>query len=607
MLVVYYKNTLILTPFDINSKTMKNFFTYLLATIVGIFISALLFLFLSIGIISVIVSSQEKSVEIKPNTVLLLKLDQPIVDRKPVVPFNLGNLSPTQKMGLNVLLRNIKKAKNDNNIAGIHLDISVIPSGIGTIEEIRNALLDFRESGKFVTVHSSILSQGAYYLASAADEIYLNPVGFMEWVGLRAQSPFFKHTLEKLDVEATVVRYGKYKSYAESFTESGYSPENREQLKKLVSEIWETICDDISTQRNITSARLNEIADKLLVRNPQSAYELGLVDSLVYDEEVLSILKNKTGIDSSKELRTVELADYNRVSAHREYKGLAKDKIAVIYASGDIVNGEGDDQTIGDKKFIDAIQKARKDSSIKAIVLRVNSPGGSAFAAENIWHELELAKAVKPLVVSMGDMAASGGYYISCIADTIVAQPTTITGSIGVIGLYFNMKGLFNKFGVTFDTEKTNAYSDFLSGLRPASKYELNYWQDFVDSIYTTFVKRVDKGRELNFDQIDKIGQGRIWSGTDALEIGLVDKLGNLNDAIEIARNMAGLDEKYRIVELPKQEDPLEKLLKNLSQGVSQRSIKKQLGQYSEYYLFLDRIIKSQGILARMPYDISIY
>ena len=586
---------------------MKNFFIYLLATVAGILISALLFLFLSIGIISVIVSSQEKTIEIKPNTVLLLKLDQPIVDRKPLMPFNLGNFTRTQKMGLNAILSNIEKAGNDNNIAGIHLDISVIPSGIGTIEEIRNALLDFRKSGKFVTVHSIILTQGAYYLASAADEIYLNPVGFMEWVGLRAQSPFFKHTLEKLDVEATVIRYGKYKSAAESFTESGYSPENREQLKKMVSGIWETICNNISAERGITSARLNEIADNLLIQNPESAYKLGLIDSLVYMEEVLSILKNKSGIDPSEELRTVELSDYNRVAAHREYKGLAKNKIAVIYASGDIVDGEGDDQTTGAEKFTKTIREARNDSSIKAIVLRVNSPGGSAFASENIWHELELARAAKPLVVSMGDVAASGGYYISCIADTIVAQPTTITGSIGVIGMYLNMQGLFDKFGVTFDTEKTNTYSDFLSGLRPATAYELNYWQIIVDSIYTTFVKRVDQGRELNFQQIDAIGQGRIWSGTDALEIGLIDKLGGLNDAVEIARNMAGLDEKYRIVELPKLEDPFQKLLKEFTQGVSQRSIRKQLGQYSEYYLILDRMINNQGILARMPYDVSVY
>lgn len=586
---------------------MKRFLTYLLATIVGIIISSLVLFFISIGIISAIVSTQDKAVELKPNTILSLKLDRPIVDRKPSAPFNLGIITGNQIMGLNELLENIEKAKKDDNISGIHLDLSIIPAGISTIEEIRNALLDFRESGKFVIVQAKILSQGSYYLATAADAIYLNPVGFMEWVGLRTQSPFFKNTLKKLDIEATVIRYGKYKSAAESFTEEGYSPENREQLNRMISTLWKNICDNISKQREIDAEKLDEIAEKLLVQNPEAAYKLGLVDSLVYDDEVQSILKLRTGIDESDDLNIVGLSEYRKVPAHREYKGLAKDKIAVIYASGEILDNEGDDQSVYSEKYVQTIQKARKDSSIKAIVLRVNSPGGSAIASEVIWHELDLAKAVKPLVVSMGDVAASGGYYISCAADTILAQPTTITGSIGVIGMYLNIQGLFNKMGITFDTEKTNTYSDFLSGLRPATKYELNFWQNLIDSVYFTFVRRVDKGRELNFEQIDAIGQGRIWSGTDALEIGLIDKLGGLDDAIEIAKNMAGLDEKYRIVELPKLEDPIEKILKNLTQGVTERSIERKLGIYQEYYHSLKYLYENNGILTRMPFDITIY
>ena len=586
---------------------MKRFFTYLLATIVGIIISSVVLFFISMGIISAMVASQNKEVEIKPNSVLYLKLDQPIVDRQPNMPFNLAALTGNQKIGLNEILANIDKAKSDDNISGIYLDLSFIITGYSTVEEIRNALLDFRTSGKFVIASGKIYSQAAYYLATAADAVYLNPAGFLEWVGLRTQSPFFKNTLKKLDIDATVVRYGKYKSYAERFTEEGYSPENRLQLKQLISGIWKNICDNVSSQRDIAPEKLNRIADKLLVTSSFSAYQLGMVDSLLYEDQVLAILKNRTGIDSLKNINTVELDEYRRVPAHRTYKGLAKDKIAVIYASGEIIERDGDDQSIEDDKYIQTIRKARKDSSVKAIVLRVNSPGGSALASEVIWHELDLTRAVKPIVVSMGDVAASGGYYISCVADTILAQPSTITGSIGVIGMYMNMQGLFEKAGITFDTEKTNAYSDFLSGVRPVSQFELNYWQNMVDSIYVTFVRRVDKGRELNFDQIDAIGQGRVWSGVDAMEIGLVDKMGGLNDAIEMAKNMAGLDEKYRIVELPKLEDPVEKIMRELAQGVKIRIFGEDMDISEQYLKILKQYIQNPGILARMPFDIEIY
>ena len=585
---------------------MKRFFTYLLATIVGIIISSAILFFISMGIISAMVASQNKAIEIKPNSVLYLKFDQPIVDRQPNMPFSLAAITGNQRIGLNEILANIEKAKNDDNISGIYLDLSFMLTGYSTVEEIRNALLDFQTSGKFVIANGKIYSQKAYYLATAADAVYLNPAGFLEWVGLHTQSSFFKNTLKKLDIEATVVRYGKYKSAAENFTEEGYSPENRIQIKQLISGIWKNICNNVSVERGIAPEKLNQIADKLLVNSPYSAYQLGMVDSILYDDQVLAIIKNRIGIDSSKNINTVELAEYRRVPVHHTYKGLAKDKIAVIYASGEIIERDGDDQTIEDDKFAETIRKARKDSSIKAIVLRVNSPGGSALASEVIWHELDLTRAVKPIVVSMGDVAASGGYYISCIADTILAQPSTITGSIGVIGMYLNMQGMFKKVGITFDTEKTNTYSDFLSGVRPVTQYELNYWQNRIDSTYVTFVRRVNKGRALNFDQIEAIGQGRVWSGVDAIENGLVDKIGGLNDAIEMAKNMAGLDEKYRIVELPKLEDPVEKIMRELVQGVKIRIFGKDLDINEEYFNILKKYIKNTGILARMPFDIEI-
>jgi protease-4 len=585
---------------------MKEFLKYVLATIVGIILSSIVIFILFIGVISIIVASQEKTIDVKTNSILVLKLDKQIIDRKPSMQFDIGTLSKMDKIGLNEILACIDKAKEDPNIKGIHLDLSIIPAGIATVEEIRNALIDFRKSGKFVTVYSEMLSQKAYYLATAADEIFLNPVGFFEWVGLRIQSPFFKDALKKLDVKPTVVRYGKFKSAAEQFTEDGYSAENSEQLQKLISTIWNDMLSKIETERNIPMAKLNEYADQLLVKSPQAAYDLNLVDSIVYKDQVIDYLKNRTGIEESKDLNTISLSEYSKVPGERAYKGIAKDKIAIIYASGDIITGEGDEDNIGSDKFASEIRKARRDSSIKAIVVRVNSPGGSATASDVIWRELNLAQKVKPVVVSMGDLAASGGYYISCMADTILAQPGTIAGSIGVIGMHLNVEGLFNKFGISFDSEKTNQYADFLSAMRSPTETELNYWQSMVDTIYSTFVKRVDEGRDLNYVEIDKIGQGRIWSGLDAIENGLVDKVGGLQDAIEIARNMAGLGEKYRIVELPEQEDTFTKIVKELTQSSISKIVGDRFANESEYLMIIEKIYNNQGILTRTPFDMTI-
>jgi len=430
---------------------MKSFLKYVLATIVGIIVASIILFFISLGIISALVASQEKTVEISSNTILHLKLDQQIIDRKPSMPFDFGSFSRTQKLGLNTLLADIEKAKKDDNIKGIYLELSYVSAGIATIEEIRNALIDFRESGKVITVYSEALSQGGYYLASAADEIYLNPVGMIEWTGLRMMSPFFKNALDKLDIETTVIRHGMYKSAGEAFSEEEFSAANSEQLKKIITTFWQHILNNIAEQRSIKAEKLDKIAEQLLLGSPEAALSFGMADSLLYKDQVLDILKAKSGIDSTKDLRLVSLSDYTHVPAKKAYKGLAKDKIAVVYASGEIRGGKGDEQTIGSDKFGDCIRKARKDSSVKAIVVRINSPGGSALASDVIWRELNLAKEDKPVVVSMGDLAASGGYYIACMADSIIAQPTTITGSIGVYGMHMNMKGLFNKYGITFD------------------------------------------------------------------------------------------------------------------------------------------------------------
>ncbi len=584
---------------------MKSFLKYVLATFTGIVLSSFILLFIIIGIAKVAVSGKEKTVKIEPHSFLYLKLDQPIVDRKPNNPFNF--FSRRQDIGLNDLLENIKKAKDDPNIDGIHLELAYIVGGLGTIEEIRNALLDFKKSGKFITVYGESLTQGAYYLASVADKIYFNPMGYFSFVGIRAKSVFFKNTLKKLDIEPTVVRCGAYKSFGESFTEEKFSDANREQLKELISSIWTDICNKIAVQRGISVKKLNEIADNLLLKDAQSAYNLKFVDSLVYKDQVLSILKKKTGVAEAKDLKAVTLSQYRQVPKSRTYKGLAKNKIAIIYASGDIYPGEGTDDNIGSDKYGKAIREARRDSSIKAIVLRVNSGGGSALASEVIWRELYLARQTKPVVVSMGDMAASGGYYISCMADSIVAQPNTITGSIGVIGLFLNTKGFFNKIGVTFDTEKSNENADFMSGVRPLTPAELDYLRFSTDEIYKTFVSRVSDGRHLPFSEVDKIGQGRIWSGTDALKLKLVDKIGGLTDAVQIAKKMAHLDEKFLIVELPEQKDPFQKFLKEVTDDARMKIFGNKLGLPDDYVKSIRNILEEQGVLAHIPYDISFY
>lgn len=586
---------------------MKSFLKYLLATVVGILLTTILIFFIFFGIISAVTSGKDKEAEIKPNTILYLKLDKSIVDRKPKFPFDFGSMRNTAQIGLNDLLDNIDKAANDDNISGIHLELSKIPAGIGQIEEIRTALLDFRKSEKFVTAYSEVSSQGAYYLATAADKIYFNPVGFFQFHGLQIQSPFFKNALQKLDIKPQTIRYGDYKSAVEPFTRENFSPKNREQLARILSTIWDDVCMKISEQRNISPEKLNEIADNLMVRSPQDALSLGLVDSLIYKDEMISILKNRTDIEESKDLKTVTLDEYSRVPKKRSYKGLAKDKIAVIYALGAIGRGEGDDNSIGSEGFGREIRKARRDSSIKAIVVRINSPGGDAIASDVIWHELDLAREAKPVIVSMGNTAASGGYYIACMADSILVQPSTLTGSIGVFGMFLNASGFFNNFGVTFDNEKTNTYSDFMTMLRDISPIEKEYWQSVIDSVYTTFVKRIEKGRPLTYEEIDEIAQGRVWSGIDAVELGLADKIGGLHDAIEIAKNMAGLDDKYRIVELPTQEDPFEKLLKDITSARKLRAIEKELGVHGEYLHVYRQLLQSQGIQARMAQDIYIY
>jgi protease-4 len=589
---------------------MKSFFKYLLASILGVIIASLLLFFIAIGLLSAVISSQDKPVDIKKNTILMLKLNQPINDRKPSMPaffYDFSILSAENQLGLNDILNCLEKARLDTNIRGVYLDLSEIQAGIATVEEIRNALIDFKKSGKFIVAFSNTFSQKSYYLASVADKLYLNPGGSVNFVGLSAELMFYKKTLEKLDIEPEVIRHGKFKSAVEPFMYDKMSPENREQIKTYVGSIWNHMVEQIAVSRNITAEKLNYYADSLLLWNNRSAITYGMIDATLYKDQVLDTLAQLVEISHAKNLNMISLNKYDKVPKTKSDKGYTRNKIAVIYAEGDILVGEQGEGSIGSEKIARTIRNARQDSSIKAIVFRVNSGGGSALASDVIWRELYLARQVKPVIASMGDVAASGGYYIVAAADTIVASPNTITGSIGVFGLLVNAEGFFeNKLGITTDIEKTNTYSDFGSIFRPLSESERMVLQNMVDETYSTFVTIVSEGRSLPYKAVDKIGEGRVWSGTNALEIGLVDVMGGLSDAIRIAAEKADLDN-YRIVDLPKLEDPFTQVMKELTGDVRERIIRHELADRYHQYRFMKGLLQGDRIQARLPFEISVH
>ncbi|MBN2215193.1 MAG: signal peptide peptidase SppA [Bacteroidales bacterium] len=590
---------------------MGNFFKYVLASMLGTLVVLIIFFFISMLMISAFVSlaKQDKVVEIKNNSVFTLTLDKPIKDRKPSMPFlNIGfpSLRPETFIGLNDILDNIEKAKKDPKIKGIFLDLSSLQAGIGTIDEIRNALIDFRESGKFIISYGDFYLQPTYYLASVADEIYINPEGILFLKGLRVELMFFTETFKKLGIEPQVVRHGEFKSAVEPFTEKSMSDENRLQVKAFMGSIWQYMVDNISKERNVEPEKINKLVDRLELWNTLTALEENMVDSLVYRDQVYEILMRKSGLTGKKKPSLVSYSDYNKVPKAREQKGLIRQKIAVIYAEGDIVPGEGEPDEVGADKFVKAISEARQDSNIRAIVLRVNSPGGFSIAAEMIWREIDLAARIKPVIASMGDLAASGGYYILASADTIVASPVTLTGSIGVFGIWWSAKELYNKkLGITSDVEMTNTYADFGTTFRSFTPYERIIIQQSIDKTYDTFVDHVSKGRKLSYNEVDKIGEGRVWSGINGLDIGLVDVFGGLKEAIRIAAEKAGL-ESYRIVNLPRQEDPFEVLMKEIMGEMKVKAVRKELGEDFKYYELLNDTRKLRGIQTRLPFTLDI-
>jgi protease-4 len=587
---------------------MKQFFKFVFATMVGIILTSIIFIIIIIGIL--VAASGDKHIDVDANSILHINLNSEIPERTPHNPLaGLGflGIESEKVIGLNDILANIKRAKTDANIKGIFLDESYMLSGQATTEEIRNALIDFKTSGKFIIAYSEVYTQSFYYLASVADKIYINPKGMFEFKGFSSQITFLKGTLDKLGIEAQVIKVGTYKSAVEPFVLTKMSPANREQVTSYLGSLYDHFLTGISETRKVNKDSLFNIANNMRIQFPEDAMKYHLVDGLKYRDEVLDELKERTNVGNTSDLHKVELADYTNATDKPDKKA-SKNHIAIIYASGEIQGGDGDENTIGSDRISEALRKARLDNNIKAVVFRVNSPGGSSLASDVIWREVYLTKKVKPIIVSMGDLAASGGYYISCAADSIYAEPNTLTGSIGIFAIIPNLQKLFNdKLGMTFDGVKTGKYADLGDVTRPLSPEEKAILQNSVNRGYDEFTKAVADGRHKTQTYINSIGQGRVWTGEQALKNGLVDKLGNINDAIKCAARMAHL-KNYTLSAYPEQKSFFAKLGGGVTDEMKSRYIKSELGEDYIYY----KEIKNLGKMMRtpqmrMPYDISIH
>ncbi len=590
---------------------MKQFFGAFFGSCLGILITGVVITLIVIASVASMFSDainmkKDNGYTAKENTVLKINLDGDIKERSIENPFgdvDLGPFMPKETLGIGDIIESLKFAKTDKNIKGIYLEVSNPVAGFATLEEVRNALLDFKKSGKFIYTYSEGYSQKAYYLATTADKLYLNPEGGLEIKGLSSQMMFFKKMLEKTGVEVQIFRHGKFKSAIEPFMLDKMSEANRAQVETYLGSLWNHMVNGMAKSRGMTSKDINDMANNLLIRSPQDAVKYKLVDELKYEDEVFSAIKKNIQIAETDKITFASLMDYTEANTNTK---LSKNKIAVIYAVGEIESGEGDDEKIGSERIAKAIKDARLDKDVKAIVLRVNSPGGSALASDVIWRETVLAQKAKPFIVSMGDVAASGGYYISCAADRIFAQPNTITGSIGVFGMIPNaQKALSEKLGITIDTVNTNKHSDVGTILRGATTVEYEYIQQSVEHIYDVFITKVATGRKTTKNNIDSIGQGRVWSGADAIKINLVDELGGINDAIAYAAKQAKLNE-YKLLELPKQKDPLQELLGNTKEEMETRSMKSNLGETYLYVKQIKNVLQMKGVQARLPYEMII-
>lgn len=589
---------------------MKQFLKFTLATVTGIILASVIFFITMIAGLSALVASGDKPTTISDNSILVLKAGIPVPDRgndNPLAGLDLFSMTFTPTPGLNEILGNIRKATADDKIKGILIETGLLPSGWATTGEIRDALKEFKNDGKFVIAYSDyVLTQECYYLSTAASKIYIHPGSMVDFKGLSSEVMFYKKALEKIGVQVQVIRHGKFKGAVEPFILDKLSDENKAQINDYVGSIWKHVVSGISEARGIPAETLNKLADNLTGNIADEAFNSKLVDGLMFRDQLIDTLKALSGTAPDKDLNLVSMSKYSNVpDLNRSYS--SKNRIAVIYASGNIVTGNGNENNIGGNHYADVIRKARLDTAVKAIVLRVNSPGGNAIASDIMWRELALAAKEKPVVISMGNYAASGGYYISSPGTKIYASPATISGSIGVFGLIPNAGELLEKkLGLTTEIVSTNKNSDFPSIYRPMNSYEQQVMQTSIERVYSDFVSKVASGREMTPESVDSIGQGRVWSGISAQKIGLVDEMGGLRDAVKGAAELAGI-ETWTVRELPEIEDPYTRLITQLGGEVKLSVLKKELGESVKYFNLVKEISELSGIQARLPYFIEIH
>lgn len=580
-----------------------------LATIVGIFIFCMIFFF-GIIIIGAIAGSGEDTVTVKKNSVIELDLSKVSLDYAGKTNYKDFNYFEAHHDGVTDILNAIEAAKTDDKIKGISILNNQSQLGLAQSKAVRDKLEEFKKSGKFVYAYANYYTQGEYYLNSVADQVYLNPMGEVDFKGLSSEIIYMKDLQEKSGVKMEVIRHGKYKSAVEPFLAQEMSPENREQMTVLLNSVWNTIVADISKSRKLSVAQLNAIANTLGARTPELALANKLVDKVTYEDEYHDMIRAKLKVDKKEKYDIVSITDYAKTASSTVEDYSKDDIIAVIYAQGEIAGGEGDVNVIGEGSIKRSLEEARNDDDVKAIVLRVNSPGGSALTSELIWREIEITKKVKPVVVSMGNYAASGGYYISANADRIFAEPNTITGSIGVFGMLPNMNQLGKNIGINAEQVKTHENASGYSVFEPIDENFKGFVLESIEKTYATFLKRVADGRKMTTAQVDAIAQGRVWTGVDAHKLGLVDEIGGLDAAIQYAAKL-GKTTSYRTENFPEYEKNFEDLLANFT-GMAmfktkEQLLKEQLGEEGFQMLEqIKRIKNRKGIQAMMPYEIVI-